>query len=78
MAHAGIRRSRILFLSMLKNVVRIQTYGLYAKHTLGIRWIGESYARGTLLKARSSTLVIRWPFAGMKVYHTASVLIAHE
>ena len=37
MAHADIRRSRILFLNMLKNFGRIQAYGLYVKHTVGIR-----------------------------------------
>ena len=62
MAHAGIRRSRILLLSMLKNFVRIRTYGLYAKHILGIRSIRESYARGTLLigQVRCSYAGIRW------------------
>ena len=35
--YAGIRRGRKFFLSMLKNFVRIRTYGLYDKHTLGTR-----------------------------------------
>ena len=45
MAYAVIRRGRKLFLGMLKNLVRIPTYGLYAD---------------------------------MKMYRTASALIAHE
>ena len=44
--HAGIRRGRKLFLSMLKNLVRIPTYGLNAE-----------YARGTLLIGR-----VRWSY----------------
>jgi hypothetical protein len=32
--YAGIRRGRKCFLSMLRNSVRIRTYGLYDKHTL--------------------------------------------
>ena len=36
-AYGGIRRGRIFFLSMLKNFVRIRTYDLYDKHTLGTR-----------------------------------------
>jgi hypothetical protein len=35
-AYAGIRRGRKVVLSILKNCVRVRTYGLYAKHTLGI------------------------------------------
>jgi hypothetical protein len=41
LAYAGIhgeaRRDKKIFLSMIKNFVRIRTYGLYDKHTLGTR-----------------------------------------
>ena len=46
LAYGGIRRGRKLLLGMCTNCVRIATYGLYAKHTIGI---SKSYARGTLL-----------------------------
>ena len=37
LAYGGIRRGRTSLLVMLKNCVRIPTYGSYANHTLGIR-----------------------------------------
>ena len=52
MTYDGIRwytARQKYFLRMLKSFVRTWTHGLYAKHTIGIRWIRKSYARGPLL-----------------------------
>ena len=44
MAYAGIRRGRNLVLGMLKNFVRMRTYGLYARRTLTTRELYQRYA----------------------------------
>ena len=44
MAYAGIRRGRNLVLGMLKNFVRMRTYGLYTRHTLTTRELYQRYA----------------------------------
>ena len=44
MAYAGIRRGRNLVLGMLKNFVRMRTYGLYARHTLTTQELYQRYA----------------------------------
>ena len=66
--HTLIRRGRNLFLNMLKKIVRIRRNGLYAKHTLNTRELRQKY-----VTHRSSTLVIRWRYAGDR-YATRDVI----
>ena len=47
-AYAGIRQGTNLFLSMLKNFVRVRMYGLYARRTQSIHKAYAEQARATL------------------------------